>query len=206
MKVQDKEHPQQKNSIKLTQDMPKLCYGCHNESKFKGKVVHSPVAGGMCTGCHDAHQSNFDKLLKNKSPDLCYTCHNKSNFTRKYVHKAIPAVGCGTCHAAHVSNNPSLLLLPMNELCLSCHGAKAKGRHVVALPGRKRHPIGGVKDLSTLKMIKVSDPKRPGRQIEVPDPNVPGKEMTCASCHDPHSSDFRGLLTTERICIKCHKF
>ncbi|MBE0427441.1 MAG: cytochrome c3 family protein [Nitrospirae bacterium] len=205
-KVEGSEHPKQKKSIKLTQDMPALCYGCHKESKFKGETVHSPVASGMCTGCHDAHQSNFNHILKSASPDLCYMCHKKSNFTRKYVHMAIPAVGCGTCHAPHVSSNPALLPRPVNDLCLSCHAAKAKLPHVVALPGDKRHPIMGVKDPSTIKMINVPDPKRPERQIEVPDPDVPGKEMTCVSCHDPHSSDFRGILVQERICIKCHKF
>ena len=206
VRAEGKEHPRDKDSMKLTQEMPHLCYVCHEESKFKGKVVHSPVAGGMCTSCHDAHQSNVPKILKKASPELCYMCHDKGKFTKKFVHSAIPSVGCGTCHAPHVSNNPSLLASDINELCLSCHVAKAKGTHVVALPGGKRHPIKGVIDPSTRKMIKVQDPKKPGREIEGPDPNVPGKELTCVSCHDPHSADFKSLLTAQRICLKCHKY
>jgi len=204
--VEGKSHPGQKGSMALTQNMPGLCYSCHDESKFKGKSVHQPVSGGMCTGCHNPHSSNSDKILRSNQPDICYSCHDKAKFTKKYVHHIINLVGCTACHAPHIADYPSLLLSTEYELCISCHAAKAKGEHVVALPGRKRHPVRGVKDPSTLKMIKVLDPKNPKGQVEVPDPNVPGKEMSCTSCHDPHSSDFRGLLTAERICTKCHKF
>jgi len=205
MTVQGKEHPQQKDSIKLTQDMPKLCYGCHDESKFKGQVVHSPVALGMCRGCHNPHNSKFSKLLISDSPDLCYICHDKTRFTKKNVHLAISSVGCSFCHSVHVSNSPFLLPKPIKDVCISCHVAKAKGPHVVAIPG-KNHPLSGVIDPSTQKWIKVPDPKNPKRQIEIPDPNVLGKEMSCASCHDPHSSNYKTLLTAERICLKCHKY
>lgn len=248
--VESKTHPDQKGSIILTQNMPELCYSCHDESNFKGKSVHQPVSGGMCTGCHNAHQSDFskilvkdvpglcynchdeskfkgtsghtllgmctgchnphssnsNKILKSDQPEVCYDCHDKAKFTKKYVHGIINVGGCTSCHAAHTSNKPSLLLNSIHELCISCHAAKLKLPHVVALPGKKRHPIEGVKDPSTLKMIKMSDPKNPKKQMEVPDPNVPGKDLTCASCHDPHSSDFRALLTQQRICLKCHKF
>jgi len=76
----------------------------------------------------------------------------------------------------------------------------------MALPGKKRHPVGGIIDPSTEKMIKMPDPANPKRTVEVPDPAVPGEPMTCGSCHDPHSSDFKGLLTQARICTKCHKY
>jgi len=247
--VEGKTHPGQKGSIVLTQNMPNLCYSCHDESKFKGKSVHQPVSGGMCTGCHNPHQSDFpkiligdvpsicynchseskfkgksghtllgmctgchnphssnsDKILKSNQPDLCYACHDKAKFTKKYVHQIINVGGCTSCHAPHISDHPSLLSSSEHELCISCHAAKAKEQHVVGLPGRKRHPVMGVIDPSTVKMIKGLDPKTPKKQVEVPDPNVPGKMMSCSSCHAPHSSDFRALLTAERICIKCHK-
>ena len=61
--VEGKNHPAEKGSIVLTQSMPGLCYSCHDESKFKGKSVHQAVSGGMCTGCHNAHQSNYPKIL-----------------------------------------------------------------------------------------------------------------------------------------------
>ena len=61
--VEGKNHPAEKGSIILTQSMPGLCFTCHEETKFKGKSVHQVVSGGMCTGCHDPHQSNYPKIL-----------------------------------------------------------------------------------------------------------------------------------------------
>ncbi|MEW6570033.1 MAG: cytochrome c3 family protein [Nitrospirota bacterium] len=204
-KEEGKIHPDDKKSMKLVQNMPGLCYLCHESSKFGGEVIHAPLAAGMCIGCHDPHQSNNDKLLKEPLPEVCYTCHDKANFTKKYVHNVINVVGCVTCHSPHASNNPYLLPSPVNEVCITCHKAQASGAHVIALPFKRYHPVKGVKDPTTLKMIKAPDPKNPKKQIEVPDPNVPGKELSCTSCHNPHSSDYRRLYTSERLCTKCHQ-
>jgi predicted CXXCH cytochrome family protein len=205
-KEEGKNHPDDKKSIKLTQNMPNLCYNCHEASKFKGTTVHAPVMGGMCTSCHDPHQSDNPKILKEPIPEVCYTCHDKAKFTRKYVHKVINVIGCGTCHNPHASNNPALLPSSKTDICISCHKSQASGTHVVSIPGKRFHPIKGVKDPSTLKWIQAPDPKNPKRMIEIPDPNVPGEELTCVSCHDPHSSDYHKLFTAERICLKCHKY
>jgi predicted CXXCH cytochrome family protein len=201
--IEGKSHPDQKGSIVLTQKIPGLCYGCHAESKFRGKSGHTLL--GMCTACHNPHRSDSNKLLKSDQPGICYDCHEKTKFTKKYVHKIINMGGCTSCHAPHISDNPFLLINSVHDLCVSCHIKVTKEKHVVSIPGRKRHPITGVIDPSTLKLIKETDPRNPKRQIEVPDPNVPGKEMSCASCHDPHSSDFISLLTAQKICAKCHK-
>jgi predicted CXXCH cytochrome family protein len=249
--VEGKSHPDQKGSIILTQKMPDLCYNCHDASKFKGKSVHQPVASGMCTGCHDPHQSNFpkllvkdvpdlcynchdaskfkgskgasghtavgmctgchnphssnsDKILKADQPELCYSCHDKSKFTKKYVHAIITAAGCTSCHTPHISTYPDLLSNKVEDLCSSCHVNK-DGRHIVALPGNRIHPISGVTDPSTTKMITVKDPANPQSVKIIPDPKNPGKPMNCLSCHDPHSSDYKNLFPTNRLCEKCHK-
>ena len=246
--VEGKSHPAQKNSIILTQNMPGLCYSCHDESKFKGKSVHQPVSGGMCTGCHDAHQSNFpklllknapglcynchkeanfkgtsghtaigmctgchnphssnsDKILNGDQPGLCYGCHDKAKFSKKYVHAIIPAGGCTSCHIPHVSQYPALLSANIQELCLTCH-VKKDGRHIVSIPGKIIHPISGVTDPSTTTIINIENPDKPKTYQFVPDPKNPGKLMNCVSCHDPHSSDFRKLFPTNRLCGKCHK-
>jgi predicted CXXCH cytochrome family protein len=99
--------------------------------------------------------------------------------------------------------NPALLPSSVQDLCLTCHAAKNDGRHIVALPGKKVHPIRGI-DPSTRKLKRVPAPDRPGVEYEVPDPNSPGKEITCATCHDPHSSDFPKLFTQKNICARCH--
>jgi predicted CXXCH cytochrome family protein len=251
--VEGKNHPAQKGSIILTQSMPGLCYSCHDEAKFKGKSVHQPVSGGMCTGCHDAHQSNFpkllmkdipgvcfschkeskfkggksghtnigmctgchnphssnsDKILLGDQPGMCYNCHDKAKFTKKYVHAIIPAGGCTSCHIPHISEYPALLTSNIQELCLTCH-VKKDGRHVVSLPDsgktKRIHPISGVTDPSTTNMLTVEDPANPKNFKIIADPKNPGKPMNCVSCHDPHSSDFRKLFPTNKLCGKCHK-
>jgi len=203
--VAGKSHPE-KGSIILTQSLPGLCYGCHQESKFKGSTIHKPVAGGMCIACHNPHSSNSKKLLISELPDVCYTCHDKGNFTKKHLHKVINLIGCVTCHNPHVSNNPSLLTNPINDVCINCHKKQGSGQHIVSLPRGKVHPIKDVIDISTLKMIKTPDPKNPKLNIEMPDPKVPGKQLSCASCHNPHSSDYPKLFQVQRICLKCHKY
>ncbi len=203
--VEGKNHPE-KGSMVLIQGMPALCYSCHDESKFKGSSIHKPISIGICKACHNPHSSNFKNLLRSELPELCYFCHDKGKFTKKYNHKVINVIGCVTCHNPHASNNPSLLYNPVNEVCVTCHKAQSSGLHIVSLPARQVHPIKGVKDISTLKMIKVPDPKNPKVQVEIPDPNVPGKELSCASCHNPHSSDYPKLFLQQRICLRCHKY
>ena len=92
-----------------------------------------------------------------------------------------------------------------NEVCVNCHKKQVSGQHIMSLPGKKIHPIKNVIDISTLKMIKAPDPTNPKHEIEIPDPNVPGKQLNCASCHNPHSSDYGKLFPVQRICNKCHK-
>lgn len=182
--VEGKKHPE-KGSMKLTQDVPGLCFGCHDHGKFKGKVIHPPVAEGMCTICHNPHQSEFGKLLISDSPDICYDCHDKTEFTKKNVHMAVLG-GCGSCHATHASENKTLFLQPtINNLCLQCHQGIAKGPH--ALARGKGHPL--------------KKPKDPVRE---------GKEFTCSSCHNPHSSDSKRLFRYKAdssfgLCRYCHK-
>ncbi len=256
--VTGKNHPQDKNSVKLIQDMPKLCFSCHDENKFSGKSTHQPVSGGMCTGCHNPHQSNYKKILQkeipmlcyschneknfkegvsghtligmcngchaphtseinhlllNNQPELCYTCHDKVKFTKKNIHKIINLPeGCTVCHSPHISNNPSLIYKShVNDLCVTCHSPQATGGHITAAitrgPKRKYHPVRGVTDPNFPgKPKKIPDPNKPGRMIEVFDPENPGKELTCVSCHEPHSSDFRKLFLKENICQHCHKY
>jgi len=119
--VEGKNHPDQKDSIKLVRDMPGLCYNCHNESKFKGKSIHAPVAGGMCTSCHDPHMSNFKKILKTERPGLCYTCHDESKFKGQDVHAPVVNGMCTSCHNPHASNNSKILVNEPPDLCYMCH-------------------------------------------------------------------------------------
>lgn len=181
--AQGKEHPGDRESMKLKYDLPALCYTCHEESGFNGGDVHTPVAKGMCTACHNVHQSELKGLLISDRPDLCFKCHEKTKFTKKYNHP-VALNACGSrCHNAHASKNPFLLSGPVNDVCTGCHRAQQEGTHIVSIPGGYVHPIGGV-----------------------PDPTKRGKELSCVSCHSPHSSNFVKLFFSGKKCRRCHKF
>jgi predicted CXXCH cytochrome family protein len=90
---------------------------------------------------------------------------------------------CGIrCHSPHASEKPYLLSQTMNDNCIGCHRAQETGRHIVSLPGGRIHPIKGLHD-----------------------PSNPTKEMSCTSCHNPHSSNFAKLYSVGQKCKGCHK-
>ncbi len=115
----------------LSSAQPELCYGCHDQSRFKGKVVHAAI-GKRCTGCHNPHASKNAKLLNSEMPYLCYACHDKAAFTKKNVHAPVAMGQCTACHAPHASDNASLLEKPVQRLCADCHPGKSDGKHVLA--------------------------------------------------------------------------
>ena len=101
---------------------------------------------GMCTACHNVHQSELKGLLISDRPDLCFKCHEKTKFTKKYNHP-VALNACGSrCHNAHSSKNPFLLSGPVNEVCAGCHSPQQTGSHIVSIPGGYIHPIRGVPD------------------------------------------------------------
>ena len=166
----------------LSADQPDLCYGCHDKSMFEKKNVHAAVGMG-CTGCHNPHASTNPKLLSAALPDLCYNCHDKGMFTKKSVHPPVAGGMCTSCHSPHSSDQASLLLQPVADLCVTCH-ATVTGRHVLANYG-----LGGVHPLK-------------GK----PDPSKAGRELSCISCHNPHSSSQQKLFRNETgsPCLMCH--
>lgn len=173
----------------LTSDQPELCYACHDSSVFSKKNVHAAVGMG-CTGCHNPHSSDNQKLLASLPPDLCFNCHDKSEFGRKNVHPPVAGGMCLSCHGPHSSDSPALLSQAPVALCLSCHPDVESKPHVIKGFSNKGHPLGN-KDKA--------DPKRPG------------KKFYCGSCHNPHSSDFMklfryGAKAKMGLCINCHKF
>jgi len=177
-----KNHPKDKESMKLRDDMPQICFQCHKEKKFTGKYVHLPTERAMCMMCHDPHHSDIEDLLRNEPQELCYRCHAKEKFTKKYVHK-VAFGGCGLrCHSHHASDYPHLLSSEIDALCIGCHRTQASGSHIVSLPRGKVHPVFWKKD-----------------------PRKRKQEMTCTSCHNPHCSSYRKLFTYKHICNRCHK-
>jgi len=164
------------------------CYSCHG-SITSDPFVHGPVSVWSCLSCHnpDVEPKYF---INNPNEEVCFDCHGNQEKTwsnKKYFHAPFATGKCAICHNSHASENPFILVKPTWILCLTCHTDKGSGRHIIAgyLPG-DRHPTHGVKD--------------PLRQ---------GRELTCASCHDPHTSDSSKFSTLGPgggfiLCKKCH--
>jgi predicted CXXCH cytochrome family protein len=96
-----------------------LCFACHDSSKFKQQNVHSPVAGGACTACHDPHISKNAKLLDSAIPDICFNCHADSEFKKKHPHAPVAGGMCMGCHDPHSSKTKNLLI--SDTICFMCH-------------------------------------------------------------------------------------
>jgi predicted CXXCH cytochrome family protein len=86
---------------RLNQELPDLCYQCHEDFGKKFKVVHGPVASGFCTQCHDPHNSKIGKLLIREGQSLCLNCHEKKDIMKNDVHSVIEDQKCWDCHDPH---------------------------------------------------------------------------------------------------------
>jgi predicted CXXCH cytochrome family protein len=166
-----------------------LCAGCHKSPPdlSQSAFVHGPASIKACYSCHNPHGSSQRFQLIKARAELCAGCHVEykgiASGETPFIHQIIKKESCNACHLAHASEYKALLKKPMNELCYECH------KRDVYVPGL--HPV----------------PKHP--MAGVPDPLNPGKEMTCASCHDPHAGKtsklFRAPDYTE-LCQLCHKY
>ncbi|GBE13009.1 doubled CXXCH motif [bacterium BMS3Bbin14] len=170
--------------------VPGLCYRCHvNERKWKTKAhVHGPVGLGACTVCHDPHGARYRfELWADSRTSLCISCHtDKQKSVLKtqgfHRHGIIVGSGCEACHDPHASDYQFQLHKPINKLCAGCHLRMQGMTH--------GHPVGG------------------HPLTGKPDPRHKGRELSCASCHRPHGSNYQYLLIGSplggNVCTKCH--
>lgn len=135
----------------LKNDPESLCLSCHNQpqklqdgkmlpaftEELKNKMfLHGPVAEKDCNGCHQAHGSDYYRLLMKDYPaqfyssyspeqyDLCFSCHpsaltqtartvdltefrnGSQNLHFLHVNKDSRGRTCRACHQTHASNLP----------------------------------------------------------------------------------------------------
>jgi len=208
--------PHQKNTPfpkGLSAATPDLCYNCHDKAKFTKKNIHAPVAGGMCSGCHDAHTSDNAKLLIGASPDLCFTCHDKKSFSgKKVVHAPVAGGMCPSCHAPHSSDSEKLLLSAQPGLCFTCHDKTKFSSKIVHAPvsGGMCTSCHFAHQGDSEKLLMSSQPDMCYNCHDKTDftkKNVHAAVMMgCTSCHNPHANKQRFLFEKgiNNLCLTCH--
>ncbi|MBK3515882.1 hypothetical protein JIV24_00920 [Carboxylicivirga sp. N1Y132] len=90
----------------LRQEMPGLCYQCHEDFNDRYKYIHGPVSAGYCTSCHHAHNSRNSNLLLREGQLLCYHCHEQKMVMNNEVHADIGNYNCTECHNPHGGEDP----------------------------------------------------------------------------------------------------
>ena len=212
-----KPHPVKgKKTFKLTQEMPDLCYTCH-DAFGKAKTVHPPVEAGMCTECHNPHSAGLSKLLNKPIGELCKSCHeDHTNF--KVLHGPVSNGDCTACHVPHESNTPTLLQKEGAELCEGCHVdfediLKKKTVHAAVEAGctscHNPHGSKNEKMLSdpvpNLCFTCHADIEETVKNATSPHPAIDTPE-SCVACHSPHASDQDALMikVQKDVCLGCH--
>lgn len=157
------------------------CYACHDNfekvEEGQKKFVHTPVAAGECTGCHDPHFSSLPKLQKLEKG--CYECHDAFP-SEGTVHRPVADKECLPCHGTHIGPAPKQVVRTGNALCLGCH-----------TNSHTQHRSAETK----------------GKNTQVPpDIPRERQELSCKACHVPHQSSERRLFRMEQgqLCKTCH--
>jgi predicted CXXCH cytochrome family protein len=175
-----------------------LCFDCHKGLKAeiaKNKVPHKALTQKKgCMECHNAHATNFPKLLDDEPMNSCLKCHDKeygtgkkavANIkqvvdTGKFKHGPIKEKDCSSCHNTHGSNFfrilrsnfPPLFYAPFNaanyELCFTCHQR-------TLVQDSKTTTLTGFRNGDTnLHFVHV---------------NKTDKGRTCRACHEAHANN-----------------
>lgn len=204
----------------------KICLSCHESMQeiMKKPFVHSPLKDGDCTGCHNPHTSNFDKMMA-ASPDvICYTCHDSVvPDGARSVHQVVAEGKCISCHDPHASENKFNLLKKGSELCFECHqslGARIKKNKFSHNPvkedcltchnahaSEKNSKI--LKEIAPALCLQCHDSDK--ETFQKLHSGYPVQNADCTSCHDPHGSNTAAMLydtvhdpVAKRKCEQCH--
>jgi len=212
---------QSPNKGMLKEPSPKICFQCHPDSLVKHKVMHPPVLSMGCSTCHDAHQGDHPKMLMQEGNSLCFMCHSDKQEhlkKRKVAHLPVKQ-SCVMCHNPHGSGNSAMLSASVPALCANCHPNEVSlGQRAVT----KHSPMTGKKQCLTCHDVHAADqPKLLVKQQRAlclgchdavrrtktgavknmkaflekhKNGHGPVRENNCASCHNPHGSDYWRLL------------
>lgn len=96
-------------------DLLDSCSSCHSRY-FSDEVGHAPVAEGLCSECHEMHQSDKRYLLKMSTFDLCIECHDEPEDLTEPAHSGPDVQRCTACHDPHFGTG--VLLRPDSSIAI----------------------------------------------------------------------------------------
>lgn len=216
-----------KDSMKLKSGAKgKLCLECHEgfREKLKKSHVHTPLAEGECTGCHNPHTSSHELLMAAEPKDICYQCHERMvPEGAASAHQVVVDGQCTTCHDPHAADNRMNLIRSGSELCYGCHeelGRKVSDSKFQHSPVKKdclkchnphassEHPALLVKSVPELCKTCHQTDKTTFKNLHA---NYPVDQADCTSCHDTHGSSQAAMLydnvhqpVSKGMCKQCH--
>jgi predicted CXXCH cytochrome family protein len=217
----------QADKFKLkTGAMGQLCLTCHVsfQEKMKKKHLHTPLANGECTGCHNPHTSTHGKLMAADPKGICFNCHDRMAPDRAAsVHQDVAAGNCTACHDPHAADNKANLVRAGSKLCFGCHeelGKKIGGNKFAHAPVAGNclschTPHASAKNP---RLLIADDPalclkchQTGGASFKKVHLNYPVEKGRCTSCHNPHGSSTRAILydnvhppVSNKMCGQCH--
>ncbi|PLY01272.1 MAG: cytochrome C [Desulfuromonas sp.] len=203
-----------------------LCLDCHSDftAKMQAKYIHTPLAAGDCTGCHNPHASDHGMLLEGDADSICLTCHdNPIPQGAVSQHKVVAEGRCVACHDPHSSANPANLIKRGDELCFSCHedlGKKVAANKYAHAPVEDdcltcHDPHAGAENPALLRTAEpalcLDCHSTNGATFKKKHMNYPVEQGRCTTCHDPHGSNSGAILgdyvhdpVANAMCSQCH--
>jgi predicted CXXCH cytochrome family protein len=204
----------------------KLCVDCHDgiQEVLQKRFVHTPLAEGDCTGCHNPHTSNHDKLLGAEPDNICQECHDDMVVPdAQSTHQVFLEGKCVSCHDPHATDNKNVLLEAGSKLCFECHEAMGEKiasnefGHEPVLEDCLECHNPHLSEKST-KLLKEEQPtlcldchKAAKPSFTKAHREYPVQQGRCSHCHDPHGSNTAGILfdnvhepVSDRECDECH--
>ena len=196
------------------------CSACHEPHAGPQKALLTATKQDLCGTCHDltaptlsrAH-SGFDVAAANCQN--CHAAHAGPKGTRGLLlpdrHAPFVAGECNTCHPA---NTPALAST-VRSLCLDCHDLTADlSRAVVHQPvasdsgcvGCHGPHVGFGKALQVNDGVETCLGCHDDTEFTGAMQHEPAFD-DCATCHQPHSADYKSLLDSpdiQELCLGCH--
>jgi predicted CXXCH cytochrome family protein len=209
--------------VTLTGAACTTCHDPHSTRQAGSRLVmpdlHAPYKDKDCDVCHDASGKTASSV------DVCADCHENANgFQRAHTagrtgEAASQVAVCLDCHSPHAGYGKLLIRSTETQTCVQCHDRRdftRKNVHAALEEGCTAcHDLHDAQKLA-LRGAAVNErcsdchdaakthahPIGPDRK----DPRT-RQPLTCAGCHEPHSSDFERMLTHDQkrdLCVQCH--